>query len=65
MERARMAQQRERRIVGNAERVRAALDELRHATGAREVVVLTICHDKLARQRSYELVAEAFGLPAG
>lgn len=65
LERARMAQQRQRRIVGDAERVRAVLDELSRATGADELVVLTICHDQLARQRSYELVAEALGSAAG
>ncbi len=30
--------------------------------GADEVIVVTITHDHAARRRSYELVAEAFGL---
>ena len=30
--------------------------------GAEEVIVVTITHDHGARRRSYELIAEAFGL---
>ena len=30
--------------------------------GAEEVMVVTITHDHAARRRSYELIAEAFGL---
>jgi hypothetical protein len=30
--------------------------------GAEEVIVVTITHDHQARRRSYELIAEAFGL---
>ena len=33
--------------------------------GAEELLVLTITHDHAARRRSYELIAEAFGLAAG
>ena len=32
--------------------------------GAAEVMVVTITHDHGARLRSYELIAEAFGLKA-
>ena len=28
--------------------------------GADELVILTICHDPVIRQRSYELLADAF-----
>lgn len=62
LERARVAQQRERRIVGAPDRVRASLVKLAQVTGADELVVLTVCHDPAARLRSYELLAEAFGL---
>ena len=64
VERARLAQQRDRRITGAPDRVRAVLDELRRATTADELVVLSICHDPAARLRSYELLADAFQLPA-
>ena len=33
--------------------------------GAEEVLVLTITHDHGARRRSYELIAEEFGLAGG
>ena len=33
--------------------------------GADEVIVVTITHDHAARRRSYELIAEAFGLAGG
>ena len=33
--------------------------------GVDELVVVTITHDPKARLRSYELLAEAFGLPGG
>jgi hypothetical protein len=34
------------------------------AHGVDELVVVTICHDPAARRRSYELLAQAFGLAA-
>ena len=34
------------------------------ATGAEELMVVTICHDHEARVRSYELLANGFGLVA-
>jgi hypothetical protein len=36
--------------------------DLAHAFAVDEIVVLTVCHDPSARLRSYELLAEAFGL---
>jgi hypothetical protein len=42
--------------------VRAKLEELAEGYGAEEVIVVTITYDHAARRRSYELIAEAFGL---
>ena len=52
-----------RMVVGAPETVRAGLEALADEYSAEEVVVVTICHDHGARRRSYELLAEAFGLP--
>jgi luciferase family oxidoreductase group 1 len=55
-----------RGIIGSPERVRAELEQLATEYGAEEAIVVTITHDHVARRRSYELLAEAFGLePAG
>jgi hypothetical protein len=45
--------------------VRSELEQVAHAYGADEVIVVTITHDHAARRRSYELIAEAFGLTGG
>jgi len=53
-----------RRITaGTPEQVRAGLETLAHQYGA-EIIVVTITHDHAARRRSYELLADAFGLGA-
>ena len=55
-----------RGIIGSPEKVRAELEQLATEYGAEEAIVVTITHDHVARRRSYELLAEAFGLePAG
>jgi luciferase family oxidoreductase group 1 len=51
-----------RRIVGAPETVRAGIEKVAAAYGADEVIVVTITYDHGARRRSYELIAEAFGL---
>jgi luciferase family oxidoreductase group 1 len=53
-----------RSILGTGAQVRAQLEEVADAYGAEEVVVVTITYDHAARRRSYELIAEAFGLRA-
>jgi luciferase family oxidoreductase group 1 len=54
---------RSRRIIlGTAEKVRAGIEEVASAYGAEEVIVVTITYDHAARRRSYELIADAFGL---
>src|SRR3954452_20518423 len=51
-----------RSVIGTPERVREGLEEVAAAYGAEEVMVVTITHEHAARRRSYELIAEAFGL---
>lgn len=53
---------RPRTIAGDPEQVRAKLATLEAAYGVDEFVVVTICDRFDARLRSYELLAEAFGL---
>jgi luciferase family oxidoreductase group 1 len=53
-----------RTIVGAIDKVRAQVEQLADDYGAEEVIVVTITHDHAARRRSYELLAEAFDLPA-
>ncbi len=55
---------RRRAIVGAPETVREGLLGLAREYGAAVVMVVTITHDHRARLRSYELIAEAFGLKA-
>ena len=54
-----------RLIVGAPATVRAAIEDVARDYGAEEAMIVTITHDHCARRRSYELVAEAFGLSAG
>ncbi|MBL8699640.1 MAG: LLM class flavin-dependent oxidoreductase [Alphaproteobacteria bacterium] len=63
-DRAVIERNRRRQIVGAPEQVKARLTELTGAYGVDEAVVVSICHDPAARQRSYALLAEAFALPA-
>lgn len=65
-DRARITQNRARVLVGDPERVRSELTKIAEVFDVEELVVLTVCHDPNARRRSYELLADAFGLtPAG
>jgi luciferase family oxidoreductase group 1 len=54
-----------RGVVGDPEKVRARIEELARDYQASEVIAVTITHDHAARRRSYELLAEAFGLTGG
>lgn len=49
-------------VLGAPADVRNGILELVRDTGADEVMVMTSVHDHLERKRSYELIAEAFGL---
>jgi luciferase family oxidoreductase group 1 len=51
-----------RRIVGAPDTVKAEIEKVAAEYAADEVIVVTITHDHQARRRSYELIAEAFGL---
>lgn len=51
-----------RRIAGSPQNVRRAIEAVATEYGAEEVMVVTITHDHATRRRSYELIAEAFGL---
>jgi luciferase family oxidoreductase group 1 len=54
--------QRRRQFVGTPAQVKEGLLGLAEEYGVAEIVVLSICHDFAKRVRSYELLAEAFGL---
>jgi luciferase family oxidoreductase group 1 len=54
-----------RAVIGSPETVRAGLEAVATEYGAGELLVLTITHEHAARRRSYELIAEAFGLASG
>ena len=56
---------RQRTVAGTPEQVRGSLHALAADYGVDELVVVTITYDPKARLRSYELLAEAFGLPGG
>ena len=61
--RAGSAQRAERRaVLGSPASVRAQLEEVVASYGAEEAIVVSITHSHEARVRSYELLAEAFGL---
>jgi luciferase family oxidoreductase group 1 len=62
VDRERIRHNRARVFTGSVETVRARLDPLIEATKADEVMVTTMIHDHGARRRSYEVLAEAFGL---
>ncbi len=51
-----------RMVLGSPATVRAGLEAVAGEYGADEVIVVTVTHSHAARERSYELIAEAFGL---
>ena len=63
-ERALIARNRARLLVGAKATVLERLREMIDATKADEVMVTTMIYDHAARRHSYELLAEAFGLRA-
>jgi luciferase family oxidoreductase group 1 len=56
---------RRRFVTGSPATVRGAIETLAAEYAANEVMIVTITHDHAARRRSYELVANAFGLTPG
>jgi luciferase family oxidoreductase group 1 len=61
-ERATIAAMRSKAFVGTGEQVAAQLDALAKRLDLDELVIVTWTHDPAPRHRSYELLAEAFGL---
>ena len=55
---------RRRSVLGDPAAVRAGLEEAAAEYGAEEAIVVTITYEHAARRRSYELIADAFGLDA-
>jgi luciferase family oxidoreductase group 1 len=53
---------RRRMTVGTKEVVRTGLEAIAGDYGAEEIMIVTITHSHDARKRSYELIADAFGL---
>ena len=53
---------RRRAVLGSPETVKSGLEEIAAEYGAQEVMVVTITYAHEARRRSYELIADAFGL---
>ena len=62
--RALMGAMRRRAVVGSPKTVREGLERHAEAYGIDEFLCVTITYDFEARQRSYVLLAEAFGLDA-
>jgi luciferase family oxidoreductase group 1 len=63
-ERAHLDRLRRNVMVGAPEQVKAKLEALAVRHAVQEVAILSPCHDPAARRRSYQLLAEAFGLRA-
>ncbi len=57
-----VAEARRRTVAGTPERVKARLEALADEYEVDELIVVTIAHEFKARLRSYELLAEVFGL---
>jgi len=54
-----------RYVVGAPEQVRDALDRMARALEVDEIMIVSVVHDHRARVRSYQLIAEAYGVSAG
>lgn len=49
-------------VLGDAAKVRTELSELRARTGADELMITGMVYDRAARYRSFELIAQAYGM---
>ena len=54
-----------RAVIGSPETVRVGLEAVAQEYEAQELPLVTITYEHAARRRSYELIAEAFGLEPG
>ena len=61
-ERATIESLRRKALVGTADQVAARINELGQRFDLDEIVIVTWTHDPAPRRRSYELLAEVFGL---
>ena len=59
---AALAQIQQRGIVGTSAQVKERLDAMAAQFGLDEVIIVTITYDHQVRRRSYELLADAYGL---
>ena len=64
VDKTRIAQNRAKMSVGSPKTVRTKLEALVAETRADEVMITTMIYDHAARKRSYQLLAQAFGLKA-
>ncbi len=55
---------RRRTLVGSPDKVKAGIGDLARLYGADEMMLVNILPEHAPRRRSYELIADAFGLPA-
>lgn len=53
---------RQRTFIGSPATIRARVGELASQSGVEEIMITTMMHEHSDRRRSYELVAQAFGL---
>jgi len=53
---------RDRILVGSPATIKATLEQFSGLTGANEIMVITMIHDHALRRRSYELLADEFGI---
>ncbi len=51
-----------RAVIGSPVTVRSGLEQVARDYGADELLIVTITHDRAARRRSYELIADPFAL---
>lgn len=58
-------QNRQRRVIGTPDQVKEGLLRLAEAYNVSEILINSPIHDPQARIRSYELIAEAFGMKEG
>jgi luciferase family oxidoreductase group 1 len=65
MDRLQLDQIRRRRIVGTPDQVKERLIRMAETFGVEEILLTSPIHDKQARIRSYQLIAEAFGMTIG
>jgi luciferase family oxidoreductase group 1 len=53
-----------RYVVGAPEQVREELQRMATSLQVEEIMIIAVMHDYQARQRSYQLIAEAFNIPS-